>query len=414
MHLRQDEYTNKLLKQLTRAVHKMVAQNNYKKMKTEQANSCIHVSIEQRTKTSFRFRLIQSLFENNKPICFSISKIDINTAQAIQLQIQRDINNAELDPTLEKYKQFKKYEIKKTKIVTLGELWNDYLAYKEPLIAPSTYKIKYVGTYSNAIEDIGRDKKINKDTALCCRNWLIENRSKRIAGEILARLSEALSVYIDRELYFAENHFRGMSQIVGATNNRVVDNSSIDNDSQKIAFTADERNAVIQWFREFEPLYTDFVIFRFYSAARFGESVELRWCDISKDGSVIKFRRSYAEASDTVQPTKTGKVRSYNIPPVLRGILGQRGLEKDLVFTSATGMRIDRYDLRKRWRKCMSELLNSGAINQALPLSHTRHTAVTLARLTNDPSAVAAQFGHSRAVADAHYNDTSNVILDFD
>jgi integrase len=123
-------------------------------------------------------------------------------------------------------------------------------------------------------------------------------------------------------------------------------------------FTQSEVKAILEWFKQNEQTYFDFVKLLFTTGMRTGEAIGLQGHCILWEESFIIVKQSLS-VSEGLKGTKTGKIRRIPIP---KWFLGQRKKyqEKkldDFIFTSVLGEIIDNGNFNKRyWKKCLKEL----------------------------------------------------------
>jgi integrase len=369
---------------------------------------------------SYRLSVSARLYEDGKQRRIGLGGVPVSEdgllrAQAKQIELQREINNFEFDPTLCKYAHWAKPpRFGASERMNLGDIWRYWCEYKKPLLSAGFYMQKYESFAWNAITAIGQDSPIDGSTAITLRNWLLENRNKKDSVFLLKELENAVSKALNNKLIGGINPFFGISKDIAniKTNHISTDNISSQNSDNKKAFTPTERDKIINYFKEHYPDHYLFVYFRFFTGCRFGEAVELRWSDFSDDLKVVAFRRSYSFVSYTVKGTKTDKPRRFNLPDYLIEKLTENNSERigtDLVFRNKSKSRITNTAHSKRWNRAINNLFDSGEISVKLSLNHTRHTLISIARDNgNSREAVTAQLGHSGEIQDKHYRDNSD------
>jgi integrase len=388
-----------------------------------QAFGCTDVTIAANP-PSYRLIIGRHLWEDNKPRYVPLNiRIDSanarGRAQQRQLELQHEINVATFDRTLNRYKHWKTgLKHATSKALTLGELWDSWCEYKKPLIASSTYKQKFRGTYLNCIYATGSELELNAQNAIRLRDWLIQNRNKQDRVNLVNELDNAVLRAINDGSHIGSNPFMGMGKTLKDARSKKIDNRNVDEiieeASEAISYSIEEAKVIIRHFELNVPAYCHFVFFRFYTGMRLGESVELRWEDISSDFKKILIRRSYDKVTQTIKTTKTGKHRTFNLSDELRVKLFEykkslpqyRQGNSNLIFTNSKGSRIDTRNFLKIWDRAMAILVADGSIGFRLPPKNSRHSFVTIARLGGaDSASVANQVGHSVKTEDAHYLD---------
>jgi integrase len=227
-------------------------------------------------------------------------------AARILADVQLDIYNGELDPTLEKYKR--KQIVKQE---TIYGLWCKYVDYKQPTIKLSTlsYYQEIGKTLSRVPQSIVQ--------ALVVRDWLLRNVSPAYTARILKHLSSAVDWGIrHEEIDLVRNPYilmgkeiKGKNQAPGAD-----------------AFTSGEKEEILNAFltSHYYDHYYPFVYFLFLTGCRPSEAIGLRWGDISDDFSSIHFTGSIVQIkskSVRMSGSKTNRVRSFPINSELRDLL---------------------------------------------------------------------------------------------
>jgi integrase len=396
---------------------------------TPQAYGCPWVALQKHGQ-SYRLSVSSTLFTDNKHRYVSLlscrhDEIGIRKAQDYQVQLQREINTGIFDPTLQKYLPWKNRAIYiPAKILLLGSLWDWWLTIKKPLLSATTYKTKYIGTLLTAINKVGKDCAISDTTAEKIFAYTKNNLNKADSIKLFNELNKACDRAIAMGLMGGLNPFIGYNEKIIAIRKNTINTSTIDElldqHSGKVAYSAVERDLIIEWFKINKPCYSDFIYFRFYTGCRFGEAVEVRWKDFSANCATVFFRRSYSEVVDDVKTTKTGSERRFNCSEKLSTLLLNLKHEKiakenDLVFKSDTNNRIKKATLANWWYRAIDELLEQNLIVGRLSQNHTRHTFNSIAREHNDRDDIAAQLGHSAKTADLHYtnrgDDTKVLVL---
>lgn len=381
----------------------------------------------------YRLRIAGGVFSDRHPryVPLAASKdIDgLRYAQSRQLELQRQLDGSsrdKFDPTLQAYKSWKliqgadleQFTPEQCKSLTLRLLWENWCKYKEPLIAASTLKIKFRGTYQNSLIKFGLNEIVNDRTAVSLRNYLIKNLNNQDTINLLNELDNACK----RELNLGtgslqNNPFWDMSRTVANKKNKTIDNRSADEIVQNdgiISFTAKQEQLILEYFSTFQPHYYLFVQFRFLTGMRLGESVEIKWKDITKDFSKIAISRAFDFTTNEVKPTKTGKARVFLCSEKLSNLLHDYyhslpeidRANEQLLFTNQYGSRIGSRRFRKIWDKVLQEMVQDGVVPKKLAPKNTRHTFATRARLAgNSSESVARQLGHSVKIEDSSYLD---------
>jgi integrase len=183
-------------------------------------------------------------------------------------------------------------------------------------------------------------------------------------------------------------------------------------------FTETEIKAIIGGFRRSPHYdhYTDFVIFLFGVACRFGEAAGLRWCHIADDCQTAWIGESISRGHR--KGTKTNKSRTINLSPSIAKMLSDRYSKlkpkpNDLVFPSPKGLPIDDHNFRNRAWKTVLDRCN---IEYRKPYT-TRHSAISHAIANGaSPIDLAEQTGHDKRVlinTYAHVINKQSLFVEF-
>lgn len=382
--------------------------------KIHQAPDCTWVTL-QKVGQSYRLSISGTLFTDNSRRYISLlscrhDQAGLRKAHTYQMQVQDEIINGTFDSTLQKYESWKNRAIySPMQKLTLLSLWEWWASVKKALISESTYVSKYAGVYGNSIKKIG-DKTLNIQCADEVLSYAQKNINRKDAAQFINELTKACDRAIALGLMGGLNPFIGYSEKLAAVASKAVNTESVselmNKNNGKVAYTKQERDNIIEWFILNESHYAFYIYFKFFTGCRFGESIELRWSDVSEDCKTIFFRRAYVELTNTIKPTKTNQERRFNCDESMTSLLlKMKGKQKELVFTSKYGARVSGYNITKRWERALAHLFLGDKITIKLSQNHTRHTFNQIARENNDKLDVAAQLGHSAQVADSHYTN---------
>jgi integrase len=341
--------------------------------------------------------------------------------------------------------------------MTVGEMWEDYLVWKQPQVQPTTFN-HFRKKLTNIIKGLVWNKQKQTMTSLSCSTWELpistdvvdvllsspfEEDSKR---RTLVALSEAfvrlqsqgktkltINPFI-RPVSIIKNKtdkYKSRLNVDGTVDLRWWDKSDSETDPEELdrrAFTKEERDTIIKAFyehknpspRQLAPL----VEFRFLTGCRNGEAFALEWKDVflGKDKDYIRFSKSYNGTIKNTQTTKTGEARLFKIYPKLNDLLlrikPENAKPTDLVFTKLNGKHWDSnaiaklwlsYDCKRNGAECsypgiVTQLAESGAISSYLPFYACRHTFITLqAHAGTDLLLLATACGNSVEVIQRHY-----------
>jgi integrase len=350
-----------------------------------------------------RLRIPGSVYSDGKQQEIALNMADSlagrTAAARILANVQLDIYNGELDPTLNKYKR---KEI--TKQHTVYDLWCQYVAYKQPTIKVSTYHY-----YSEIIGDKLRDCPQSIVNGLEVRGWLLENTSQFYAARILKHLCSAVEWGIrHNEIDLIKNPYSYMGQEIAPN----TEPPGAD------AFTIEEKEGVLNAFltSHHYDYYYPFVYFLFITGCRPSEAIGLRWGDLGDDGDgflSINFSGSIIQIKSKpirMDKSKTNRVRKFPVNTELQDLLEavwKDGYKPDqLIFPSRGSIDkpIDYINFSHRaWKKIVDPTIG----RHATPYS-CRDTFITEQIAANVPiSVIAAWVDNSPHMISTRYFDVS-------
>ncbi|MEO0969689.1 MAG: site-specific integrase [Cyanobacteria bacterium J06639_18] len=319
--------------------------------------------------------------------------------------------------------------------LSILEVWDIYCEFKRSSLAVTTYELMYKKAFSSCVEQavnsVGEDP-------LEFRGWLLENRNKRTAKDVLSALEHAYNLVIQRDLYTGKNPFIGLSKEIEKKKRikeiKQSDYSSEDTnlDNKDLAFTWDEAETIMSFLKNHDGKFKHhyhITAFRFLTGCRIGEACGLWWDDIKWDKECIVFRRSYAVRIKKFKPTKNETERLFPMPKNGRlwNLLKElkQGNGNECVFLSVANKPF-RYNLLSNcWSKRTDTkgskiyeypgfiriLLEQGKISKYLPPYNTRHTFVShqIYDLGRDRDVVNSWCEHSEEISRKHYRDTGRI-----
>ena len=103
-------------------------------------------------------------------------------------------------------------------------------------------------------------------------------------------------------------------------------------------FTADERDAIIAWYRRHHPLLLPFVQFAFWTGMRPGEVAGLRWPDYEPSTGRITVARALVAREQVPPKTKRSK-RTITLEPEARAAIEMVHQRRPWIFTWELGSR---------------------------------------------------------------------------
>ena len=322
----------------------------------------------------------------------SDDKINRRVAEAKAMLIESDIRFERFDPTLTKYKPHSVLSTVTPDITptatpkpNLAELWEEYTAFKKPLVSQSTYATDY-RKYRNHIANLPSR---SLEAAVEIRNHLVDKLSPKAARKTLTNINACCNWALKSGLIDA-NPFQGMASEV-----------KLPKDDDDIrSFTCQERDSIIRAFEESKlySYYASLVKFLFYTGARPSEALALQWRHVSSDWRFITFEQSLTSSQKGLmlkRGLKTQASRKFPINNQLRGVLEPLKLSDtkpdDLIFKGKKGTYIDFGDFHNHaWKGyknrhgnqidgIITQLVQQGTVSEYLKPYGMRHTFITLA-----------------------------------
>ena len=332
------------------------------------------------------------------------SASDLAQAKQVASLIEGDIKASLFDPTLERYRvglakladraketgdKLEKMA-KLTVCIDLKELWSKYIAFKKPMVSPTTYDVDFVRRVGGTL---ARLPSTNLKDAFVIRDWLIQNKTPNQARKILTQINAAANWGVECGL-LEVNPFGGLAKQIRVSKQGDEINP----------FTASERDRLIESFKPY--YYYHLVRFLFFSGCRPSEALALKLSDISSNNR-LTFRQSYVE-KNLIKRLKTQKSRTIRVNEQLREIIDDavnalEGKENPigLLFPSIQGTYVDWHNFTNRqWRMVLSSMRD---IEYRNPYQ-TRHTFITEAiRAGVSVADVAKHCGNSSKVIWENY-----------
>lgn len=277
----------------------------------------------------------------------------------------------------------------------LRQLWPEYTAFKAKFLHPNTIQKQYKKRWGYMIEHLPPYADSAKDVV----DWAMSKYS----AETVRRFIEACSAcytWAQRTERVSRNPFL---PFVGTIKKTAYNNRE--------AFSASDRDAILEAFQHRDPFYWGYVAFAFRTGARPEEVRGLEWSHIGK--TVIRFEQAIATNANQPGPLKTGEKREFPLQPNLLSIFErQQGLHSRWVFPSPEGSNMDNQNfLNRHWVVTVKPLIPT-LVERYLPASHTRHTFITLAIQAGVPIAdVAKLVGNSPDTIWRHYAQANRTII---
>lgn len=333
---------------------------------------------------------------------------NLKKAQVVAWQIEEDIKTGHLDPTLERYKQQfrpKTFVVTQKRIPDLLELWFGYAEYKRHQLAETTYRKDYLRKFPYHLRKLPTRSLTD---AIVIRDYLLLNLSAATAKKVLRSLA-ACCVWAVKSGLIDTNPFAGMAADVRQPKHH----KTID------PFTTEERNAIVEAFRQRKPHYLSFVQFLFLTGCRTGEAIALQWKHINSACTQITFCESYDGELKLRKTTKTGVSRRFpcnqQLSSLLLSIRPTSPSSDSLVFTSPTGLPVNnneftnkvwrgRKDGQKVYKGIVTALVDEGKVQRYRCLYNTRHTFISQCIEAGVPiTQIASWVGNSPEIIMRHY-----------
>jgi integrase len=307
-----------------------------------------------------RLRIPGSLLPENKVQFVALGLDDTPAnhliAEAKILEIRSDMLNQVFDMTLEKYRL--KTKAKAAKIANIGELWLEYLKYKERTAKESHYDHLARGLGKL----IGENPYQEIDDALAFREWLLENTTIGMTKRILIHCNAAVEWGIKHRLVTRlSSPYAGMSGD--------LPKHAWEMDGKPNALSLAEIDRVRSAFSDHEDIkienYAMFINFLFLTGCRPSEAIGLRVCDVASDRSYISFNGAIVRVQGRAVRTtgsKNNKARKFPINRDLAKLLDEAiwdtSRPEDLVFTSISGKTIlYSYFCSKIWKPVVTPII---------------------------------------------------------
>ncbi|MGE5655950.1 MAG: tyrosine-type recombinase/integrase [Actinomycetota bacterium] len=408
---------------------------------------------------------------DGKPIkkqkCIGLGKLSADDpknwheAERIAREIEADLSHKDwlkqFDPTLAKYGIGEaKYAKGLAEILqlptaqlqwTVGKLWEEYLAWKEGQLEPTTFQITFQGTFTNALKGLKWDNKAREYSDTGKGIWNLPLTADIVEKALALELGKDSKPRLFLALNEAYNWALKLGRVTNTKNPFFELHKRVNKDTQQKdqlqqeadpvwcewwefeedeesegdyrAFTKEERDIIIKAFydskskakRNAAPL----IEFLFLTGCRHGEAFALRWKDINFERGYICFSKSYSGQLRHTGRTKTGEIRMFKLYPALRELLQHHKPEDaqphDLVFKMANGGAFSTVMLSKHWKHntgsnigLVTQLADEGKIRHYLKPYATRHTFMTLqAQAGVDLLLLATICGESVEMIHKHY-----------
>ncbi len=391
-------------------------------------------------------------------------------AQQIALTIEADLEHPDwdklLDPTFSKYGIGNtKYKDKLVNILqlpsyvtemTVGEMWEDYLIWKQPQLQPTTFLTTFAGTYTNVLKGLVWNNKAQKfestgdslwglplsitngdilvDIKVCphtkIRLCLALNEAFTRA-QSLGRVRLSINPFFEFHKKIGDNTKDKYKQTVGKDGEilewwQLQDAKEDELESDKRAFSKEERDIIVKAFyespKENERHAAPLIEFLFLTGCRPGEAFALRWQDVMFERGYVRFSKSYNGRLKNTQQTKTGDIRLFKLydrlTELLLKIKTDSAIGTNLVFKQRHKVPFNSDTHGNLWKGyishginysgCVTRLVEQSKISTYLPPYHARHTYITLTAHANSENSsalllLAHSSGNSVEILLKHY-----------
>ena len=263
-------------------------------------------------------------------------------AKEVANWIETDIRNGVFDPTLGRYRNSKR-----GRSLSLGEVFDQYLAYKSKTVLPRTIeKYRGLGKHLKVMGLSGTAAHTPPDRALTFAHRLRKRLSATTCREYLSILGSVWEW--GRVKGFLQNPWKPARATIKGGRVRKAEH-----------FSDEEVGKILAWLQGDSrmQIYMPFAAFLFATGTRIGEAKALLWSDISPDGRVSINKTQTRD--NVVLPTKNHKHRAFPLPPALLELLmaikERRGADpNDHVFITNRGNSIDDHSWNRTWKTILN------------------------------------------------------------
>jgi len=235
-------------------------------------------------------------FSLNLPNTLENQKI----AKAKANLMENDYIYEKFDFTLEKYKLT---TAEPDPEISLNDLFLDYMKLKEKTLARSSMK-NLISVHHKLV---AMPENVLKNPNLV-RSWLLEHNTQNQAKKDLCQIKACCTWAFDEGL-IETNPFEKVKKI-----------KSINKEETPDPFSAEERDIIIEAFKQFCPHYYNFIRFLFYTGCRPSEAAGLKWENVDFLSKKIIFLEAIVEGHHK-NDTKTHKKRRFPINSQVEEIL---------------------------------------------------------------------------------------------
>ena len=283
-------------------------------------------------------------------------------------------------------------------IEKLLEVWDAYVEFRRVYVAESTV-IRDYGKIRRRIELMQTDSSTLNDGQEI-RNWLLDRYSPETARRTIEQFNAA-TTWGEFNRLLPINPFLGLTRYLRPR--RVAVEESY------VAFSAQEKEVILNAFEEYNPFYLPWVKFLFYTGCRPEEAAALQWRHVANDFSEILIKDAYPADVRIMKETKSYKITRFPCNDRLRRLLKSlkpypKCDKTRWVFLGPRGAPLNYNNfLTRHWKPMVERLADDGYLAFYLPQYHCRHTFITEAMKVFDPKTVAYLCRVSEAVLMKYY-----------
>ena len=358
-----------------------------------------------------RLQIVLTYREKRKYLSLGVSDSKHNRkfAETVRAWIENDLRAATFnptifDPTLAKYKRSSSTEpdLPLAEDITISQLWERYTDYKRPQLSQTTIAKDFERVRLN----INKLPSVDLADAIVIRDYLLRNTSPNTAKRVLAKLSSACSWGVISKL-IGDNPFAGMSADIA--------NPKSNEDEDINAFSPEERDRIIQSFKDANSHYAPLVEFLFRTGSRPSEAIAVQFKHIGKDYRSITFCQAITRSEDGLKLKPKLKTQSQRVFPCGEGMAKFLELltgdlkDRDRFLFTSTAKKFVNID-KLTGGEWQSTLKNLGIEHRGI--YHCRHTYITFCLDSGmDAKDVAKLVGNSPEMIYKHYASSQKNLI---
>jgi len=252
----------------------------------------------------------------------------------------------------------------------LSQLWAGYAEFKKSQLAPSTYQRDYQ-KIARRLEKMTLEAPF-LETSIEIRDWLLKHYSAETSRKTIQQLNACGRWAMESDLLNG-NPFEGVHRHIRPKR---------PGEKAWAAFTAQERDRIIQEFEVSDPFYAPWVKFLFWTACRPEEAAALKWEHIAIDCSEILIAEALPVEMKAAQSTKNYQITRFpcnaRLQRLLRSLQSNPVDRNQYLFMGREGGRLNYQNFQTRhWKPLVKDLAGSGLIAFYLSQYHCRHTWIT-------------------------------------